>query len=138
MIAVFKIGERTVGEAPISQDVQKVRERVAGKKIGSFRVYGINSLKTLDPPLDALVGDQVVDLLAKDDVRRVELVCLDHIIDIDLARTGRLTALGEAGAWSPAGGGSMPTGRLIFDDGTGLDFKEPAKTKRVTFAVRRR
>ncbi|WP_432976881.1 hypothetical protein [Dactylosporangium sp. CA-233914] len=127
-----------MGETPVSQDVQVVREQVAGKRIESLRVYGINSLKTLDPRLDNLAGDQIVDLLAQDDARRVELVCRDHIIDIDLARTGRLAALREAGVWNPAGGGPMPTGRLIFDDGTGLDFKEPAKTKRITFAVRRR
>lgn len=127
-----------MGEAPISQDGQAVRDRVAGKKIGSFQVYGINSLKTLDPPLDALIGEEVVDLLAQSDGRRVELVCHDHTIEIDLARTGRLAVVGEARAWSPTDGGPMPTGRLIFDDGTGLDFKEPAKTKRITFAVRRR
>src|SRR5581483_3384089 len=96
--------EGTVGEAPISQDVQAVHDRVAGKRIGSFQVYGINSLKTLDPPLDALIGDEVMDLLAQSDGRRIELVCHDHMIEIDLARTGRLAVVGGARAWNPADG----------------------------------
>lgn len=127
-----------MSEAPGAQSAQRVRARVVGKIISSFRVYGINSLKTLDPSLDALIGDQIVDLLAQADGRRVELVCRDHVIDIDLARTGKLAGLDEASPWNLAGGGPMPTGRLIFGDNTGLDFKEPAKTKRITFAVRRR
>ncbi|MGI5147199.1 hypothetical protein ACQEVC_12590 [Plantactinospora sp. CA-294935] len=114
------------------------REWVAGKKIESFRVYGVNSLKTLAPALDDLVGDQVVDLVAQDDARRVDVVCRDHVIAVELERTGKMAALREAAAWSPAAGTPMPTGRMTFEDGTGFDFREPAKTKRITFAVRRR
>ncbi|WP_147376327.1 hypothetical protein [Micromonospora radicis] len=121
-----------------SQEVNMAREWVAGKKIESFRVYGVNSLKTLAPSLDDLVGDQIVDLVAQDDARRVDVVCRDHVIAVDLERTGKLAALREAAAWSPAAGTPMPTGRMTFEDGTGLDFREPAKTKRITFAVRRR
>lgn len=127
-----------MAEAPVPHETRVIRERVVGKKIGSFRVYGINSLKTLDPPLDVLAGAQVESLLVEDDIRRVELVCGDYVIDIDLARTGRLLVLREADTWTPGDGDPMPTGRLIFDDGTGIDFKEPAKTKRITFVVRRR
>lgn len=122
----------------ISYDVELARDRAVGKKIRYVRVYGVNSLKTLAPSLDELVGDQVVDFVAHEDVRRVELVCGNYIIDIDLARTGRLMILSEADIWTPGSGSPMPTGRLIFDDGTGIDLKEPAKTKRITFAVRRR
>jgi hypothetical protein len=125
-------------QAPVSQDVQQVRERVAGRKIASFRVYGVNSLKTLDPPIDDLVGDEVVDLVPQEGTSRVEMICRDHNVDIDLARTGRLTTLPDAGPWSPSNGGPMPTARVIFDDGSGLDFREPAKTKRIAFSLRRR
>jgi hypothetical protein len=127
-----------MAEQSVSRDVELARNRVVDKKIRSVHVYGVNSLKTLDPPLDELVGDQVVDFVAQDDVRRVELVCRNYIVAIDLARTGRLIVLSDAGTWRPGSGSPMPTGRVIFDDGTGIDLKEPAKTKRITFAVRRR
>ncbi|MEU8015986.1 hypothetical protein AB0B74_08470 [Micromonospora parva] len=127
-----------MGKALASQEINMAREWVAGKKIESFRVHGVNSLKTLVPSLDDLVGDQVVDLVAQDDARRVDMVCRNHVITIDLERAGRMAALREGAAWSPTAGTSMPTGRMTFEDGTGLDFREPAKTKRITFAVRRR
>jgi hypothetical protein len=56
-------------------------------------------------------------------------------IRVDLQRTGRVTWLKGANAWELSSGVPLPTVRLLLDDGSGLDFTEPAKTKRITVSL---
>lgn len=53
-----------------------------------------------------------------------------------MARTGIVVALQKALAWKASEKSPMPTARVLFSDGSALDFKEPAKTKRITFTIR--
>ena len=56
-------------------------------------------------------------------------------IRVDLQRSGRVTWLQSADAWQLSSGVPLPTVRLLLDDGSGLDFTEPAKTKRVAVSL---
>jgi hypothetical protein len=55
-------------------------------------------------------------------------------IRVDLQRIGRVTWLENADAWQLSSG-VPPTVRLLLDDGSGLDFTESAKTKRVAVSL---
>lgn len=130
-----KIGESVGETVSITRDLRSLQEHVMGKKISFIQICGINSLKTLHPAPDDLVGCHVVDLVVDERRRHLVLVADRYRLFVDLARTGTAVPVADATPWSVAGGGSMPTARVIFDDGTGLDFREPAKTKRVTFTI---
>ncbi len=120
---------------PITRDVQALRHHLLDKTVKHVQICGINSLKTLQPAPDALVGDRVTDVVVDEEARHLQLVIGNHTIVIDLARTGTVDILPRAMPWSVAGGGSMPTARMLFDDESGVDFREPAKTKRITVAI---
>lgn len=105
-----------------------IDDDVIGRMIATFEVFGVNSLKTVSPPPGALAGD-VIDAAAFDGDGRLQLTLQRARVEIDLARTGGLEfGVGDAD-------GARPTGRVSFVDGSRLDFKEPAKTKRITFSV---
>lgn len=99
-----------------------------------LQVLGINSLKSLSPTLDGLVGDTVegVDVVE----RILTLRTSRHLITFDLQRTGKVVWLSSSEPFR-AGSGPMPTVRLIANDGA-LDLTEPAKTKRITVVVSER
>jgi hypothetical protein len=120
---------------PIARDVQSLPDHLLGKKVEFIQICGINSLKTLQPAPDALIGDQVTDVVVNEEARQLHLVCDKHTIVVDLARTGTVHNLERATRWSIAGGSPMPTARILFDDETAVDFREPAKTKRITIAI---
>ncbi|WP_326561223.1 hypothetical protein [Micromonospora sp. NBC_01796] len=83
------------------------------------------------------MGEQIVDLVVKADARQLTIVSDAHTIEIDLAWTGTVIPLRkDVAPWRLSDGIAMPTVRLVFDDGTGIDFREPAKTKRITVSVR--
>lgn len=107
--------------------------QLVGRSIGQMQVLGINSLKSLVPPADALTGEQVHS--ARSDERVIVLSTAAYEIRIDLQRTGRVTWLKSAQPWQVSSGTPLPTVRLLLEDGTGLDFTEPAKTKRVTVTL---
>jgi hypothetical protein len=107
-----------------------------GKKVASIQVLGINSLKTLQPPLESVNGQAMADLVIDESVRKIDVVLERYVIVVDMARTGTVVAIQRAAAWQPSDKGPMPTARILFSDGSALDFKEPAKTKRVHFTVR--
>jgi hypothetical protein len=130
-----KIGEAVGETVSITRDVPSLRQHVVGKKISFVQICGINSLKTLYPTPDDLAGSRVVDLVVDESRRHLVLVTDGHRVMADLARTGTAVPLVKADPWTVAGGGSMPTARIVFEDGTGLDFREPAKTKRITFTI---
>lgn len=119
-------------------DAQALLTQLAGKQVAALQIYGVNSLKTLDPSLADLTEDVIVGVQPGGDGRCLDLILDRHVVEVDLARTGVAVFLPSAQPWTPSGRSQPPTGRLILTDGSGVDFKEPARTKRITFSVRRR
>jgi hypothetical protein len=122
---------------PSPQPPHEIDDLLAGQLIGrsirQLQVLGINSLKTVTPSADELVGEQVRS--ARCEERVIAISTAAYNIRVDLQRTGRVTWLKSADAWQLSSGVPLPTVRLLLDDGTGLDFTEPAKTKRVTVSL---
>jgi hypothetical protein len=108
-------------------------EQLIGRSIRQMQVLGVNSLKTVTPSATELVGEHVRS--ARCEERVIAILTAAYEIRIDLQRTGRVTWLKGADAWQLSSGMPFPTVRLLLDDGTGLDFTEPAKTKRITVSL---
>ena len=108
-------------------------EQLIGRSIRQLQVLGVNSLKTVTPFVAELVSEQVVSTRCEGRVIAVSTAAYE--IRVDLQRTGRVTWLEGADAWQVSSGVPLPTVRLLLDDGTGLDFTEPAKTKRITVSL---
>ncbi|MEU0923771.1 hypothetical protein [Streptomyces malaysiensis] len=106
-----------------------ISDHAVGATLSSFRVFGINSLKTyLD--LDALKDQVLESAEAVENILHLRFT--HHSIDIDLQRTGTV-------AWHAIDSESAsknPTGRFTFSNGFALTLAEPAKTKRIAFWVR--
>ncbi len=107
--------------------------QLVGRSIRQLQVLGINSLKTVSPSADELVGEHVHS--ARCDERVVAISTTAYELRVDLQRTGRVTWLESADVWRLSSGLPLPTVRLLLDDGSGLDFTEPAKTKRVAVSL---
>lgn len=122
---------------PTVQSPDEIDDLLAGQLVGrsirQLQVLGINSLKTVMPSPDALVGEMVGS--ARCEERIIVVSAGAYEIRIDLQRTGRVTWLESAAAWRMSSGMPVPTVRVLLDDGSGLDFTEPAKTKRVTVSL---
>jgi formamidopyrimidine-DNA glycosylase len=114
--------------------LELLEAKVVGRTIRDFEVLGINALKTFEPPVAAACGDEVVGV-SFDPTGRLRISCRHLTIQIDFARTGGLEYSAALTKWRPAGKAIPPTGRLLLADGDGIDFKEPARTKRITFAL---
>jgi len=111
-------------------------QRAVGRAVRDLTVLAINALKTLDPPLSALVDRRIIGVEIDDQDRLV--IHLDDLdLTVNLERTGRLAWTDSCAPWTPRDG-ARPTARLLLDDGSGIDFKEPAKTKRIAFTITRR
>ncbi|GAB1688647.1 hypothetical protein [Krasilnikovia sp. M28-CT-15] len=121
---------------PVAIDAEALRGSLTGKRVASAQILGINSLKSLHPPLESVSDQRIVDVIVDENTRRIEIVLERNVIAADMARTGTVVILAQALAWKPADNSPMPTARIIFSDGSALDFKEPAKTKRISFTVR--
>jgi hypothetical protein len=106
---------------------------LVGRSIRQLQVLGVNSLKTVMPHPDALVGAEVRSAHCED--RIITISTPAHKIRIDLQRTGRVAWLSEAGPWQVSSRAPLPSVRLLLDDGTGLDLTEPAKTKRISVSL---
>jgi len=111
-------------------------EQLTGRSIRQLQVLGVNSLKTVTPSAAELVGEQVRS--ARCEERVIAICTAAYEIRVDLQRTGRVTWLTGAERWQLSSGVPLPTVRLLLDDGTGLDFTEPAKTKRITVSLLRK
>lgn len=116
-----------------SDEIQEILTRLHGHEISTLQVLGINSLKSMSPMPDALVGDVVESSSIQDRVFTVRTQA--HEIAVDLQRTGKLVWLADAGPYVMAAGSSRPTVRLVLVGGQGLDLTEPAKTKRITVTL---
>lgn len=109
---------------------------VVGRTVLSLSVHGINALKTLEPSLTAVAGERVIGVEADD--RQHVLLRLQTIeVLINLERTGALEWLPSSTTWAPTAQATQPpTLRLLLDDGSGVDFKEPGRTKRITVSLK--
>ncbi|WP_190232759.1 hypothetical protein [Streptomyces avicenniae] len=108
-----------------------ISDHAVGATLSSFRVFGINSLKTyLD--LDVLKDQVLESVEAVENILHLEFT--RHSIDIDLQRTGSVSwhAIESESA------GKNPTGGFFFSNGFTLTLAEPARTKRISFWVRER
>ncbi|MFF9217422.1 hypothetical protein [Streptomyces viridosporus] len=114
-------------------EIMPLLEPLTGQKIAALQVLGINSLKTLSPPLEALAGEVVTAADVVDRALRVDTT--SHVISFDLQRTGRVVLLESAEPYRFVAGANRPTVRLLMADGSGLDLIEPAKTKRITVTI---
>lgn len=116
-------------EAGNPQSAAELVSRTAvGLCVDSLVIFGANSLKTVTGP--SHLSDQVVaKATAVGD--RLVLELSQSRVSIDLQRTGLLSFASKANRWRPEPGKRPPTARLVFTDGSGLDFIEPAKTKRI-------
>ncbi|WP_108933339.1 hypothetical protein [Streptomyces ardesiacus] len=122
-----------MGTIQSAAEIEPLLEPLTGQKIAALQVLGINSLKTLSPPLEALAGEVVTAADVVDRTLRVDTT--SHVISFDLQRTGRVILLESAEPYRFVAGANRPTVRLLMVDGTGLDLIEPAKTKRITVTI---
>lgn len=102
----------------------------------ALQVLGINTLKSVLPLPDALVGETVTGSEVAE--RTFRLVTADYEITVDLQRTGKVVWLDAAQPYRLVPGSARPTVRLLLAGGTGLDLTEPAKTKRITVTLANR
>ncbi|MFC1412830.1 hypothetical protein ACEZCY_27950 [Streptacidiphilus sp. N1-12] len=110
-----------------------IAENAIGQTVAEFRVFGINSLKTLVDPA-AFVGKRLKGIAIEN--QNLLLSFETITLEVDLQRTGGTTWFSKASAISSPVGPRLPTGRLLFADGGALDFSEPAKTKRIAFWIK--
>ncbi|MFI9283848.1 hypothetical protein [Streptomyces werraensis] len=114
-------------------EIATLLERLKGKKIALLQVLGVNSLKSVSPLPQALVGEALTEVDVGE--RIINMHTAGHRISFDLQRTGRGVPLESAEPFRHAAGASRPTVRLLMADGSGLDLTEPAKTKRITVTI---
>lgn len=108
-------------------------EHLDGRTVAQVLVHGINSLKSLEVPLDALAG-QTIGRLSLTREATFELGIGDHVLEIDLQRAGTMQWSADLRPWS-FGKPSMPTGQILLVGGDGVNFVESARTKRIAFRV---
>lgn len=122
-----------MGDTWSTEDLLSVLNRLVGESVAQLQVLGINSLKSVTPSPSDLVGSEITSVGVADRVVTVAMGAF--AATVDLQRTGRLAWLDNA---EPAqiGRPSLPTIRLLLRSGAGLDFIEPAKTKRIAVTLR--
>lgn len=113
-------------------EILALLERLVGESVSQFQVLGINSLKSVTPTTNDLAG-RVITAVSADD-RRLEIELGDVSATVDLQRTGRLAWL-ETASQAQIGQANLSTLRLILESGSGLDFTEPATTKRISVSL---
>ncbi len=114
-------------------EIAPLLERLQGKKIAMLQVLGVNSLKSVSPLLEAVVGEAVTEVDVVERIVNMHTAC--YRISCDLQRTGRVVPFESAGPCRHAAGASRPTARLLMVGGSGVDLTEPAKTKRITVTI---
>lgn len=114
-------------------EIRSLLAHLKGRTITALQVLGINSLKSVSPPPDALAGEVVRAVKIVE--RSISIKTASHLITFDLQRTGRVVLHEAAEPFHLVAGTPRPTVRLLMDDGSGLDLTEPAKTKRITVAI---
>lgn len=122
----------TVCRAP-EDIVQLLQDRVVGKTVRDLEVHGINSLKSVNPTPGDLAGQEVLAaaLVAQ---TQVEMRLSSAVALIDLQRAATAEYRPKLMPWTFQQG-SQPTLRLLLADGSGLDFRESSRTKRITLLL---
>ncbi len=108
-------------------------DHMAGRRVDRCQLTSFSALKTVDPPLEELVGRTVVDV-----ERRGKFVCIDFgelWLVIHLARGGWVRWY-DAVAKGPLRPGRSPIAlRMVLDDGSGFDITEMGHEKRLAMWV---
>lgn len=113
-----------------------VRGEAVGQVVTALEVYGINSLKSVVPPLSEVSGRTVEAADFDLQGRLVFTLAGDLILRVNFERTGGLVVVATTEFWKPGAPGTQPTARMLFQTGRGLDFREPGRTKRIAFDLR--
>lgn len=123
----------TMARAQSTEEITLVLNRLVGETIAQLQVFGVNSLKSVAPSPADLVGRTITAVAVEDRTLTIEIGNLQAFVD--LQRTGGLRWMDRA---EPAriGSPSLPTLRLLLESGAGLDFSEPARTKRISVRIR--
>ncbi|NMM22394.1 MAG: hypothetical protein HHJ11_02635 [Phycicoccus sp.] len=116
-----------------TEDILTILNRLVGESVVELQVLGVNSLKSVAPSPADLAGLTITAVSVAERILAVGIEAFSATVD--LQRTGRLYWLERA---EPARveRQSLPTLRLILQSGAGLDFSEPAKTKRISVTIR--
>lgn len=122
--------------AQTAEEIQSILNRTHGQVIDLLQVLGVNSLKTIDPPTDDLVGTTI--RASRVSGRTFCLVTEAFEVTVDLERTGKAVWLDATQPYQFSPGALRPTVRLILKGGSGIELTEPAKTKRITVRLSRR
>lgn len=115
-------------------EIRDILDRLVGRTITELHVFGINSLKSVTPTPADLTGARI-DAVSVED-RMLELRTQAYTVAVDLQRTGRLVWFSEPPS-AVVGPVSRPTVRVLLQSGNGVDFTEPAKTKRISVKIAR-
>lgn len=114
-------------------------ERITGRTVTKVHVGSIASLKTYDPPVDALVGRSVAGVVRRG--KFVDLTLVDageaapvHLV-FHLAKAGWLRFTDELAPTVIKPGKSPIALRVAFDDGSGFDLTEAGTKKSLAVSV---
>jgi formamidopyrimidine-DNA glycosylase len=107
--------------------------RMAGRSVAVVRLTSFSALKTVDPPLDSLVGRNIVGV-----ERRGKFVCIDADglwLVTHLALGGWIRWFEQLPSTALRSGRSPIALRVGLDDGSGFDITEMGKEKRLALWV---
>jgi hypothetical protein len=105
-----------------------------GASIIAIQVLGINTLKTVMPSPEFLqLGSKIVNSQCHDRLVRIETE--GYCLLIDLQRVGRVSRIAKAERWEMASRSPQPTMIVFLSDGSGYEFREASKTKRITLSI---
>jgi formamidopyrimidine-DNA glycosylase len=107
--------------------------RMAGRTVAVVRLTSFSALKTVDPPLDSLLGRSIVGV-----ERRGKFVCIDADglwLVTHLALGGWIRWFEQLPSTALRAGRSPIALRLGLDDGSGFDITEMGKEKRLALWV---
>jgi formamidopyrimidine-DNA glycosylase len=107
-----------------------LRERAVGHRVARAEVSAISVLKTYDPPVTALAGQEITD--ATRHGKFLDVVLGDLHLVIHLARAGWLQYRDAFPATIPLKPGTGPIAlRVRLDDGSGFDLTEAGTQKKL-------
>lgn len=125
------------GVSQPDEEIRSILGGLKGREVAMLQVLGVNSLKSVTPSPDALVGEVVNDAALCDD-RTFCVTTSSYSCMFDLQRAGTVVQITNAEPHPVVAGGLQPTVRLLLVDRGGFDLVEPVKTKRITVTLRRR
>src|ERR1700728_1033263 len=106
---------------------------MAGRSVAVVRLTSFSALKTVDPPLDSLVGRNIVGV-----ERRGKFVCIDadgRWLVAHLALGGWIRWFEQLPSTALRPGRSPVALRVGLDHGSGFDVTETGKEKRLALCV---